>query len=194
MFNYKFFLILLSFIYIPSTTYGNDIPKDTLNKIQNLIKLHADTVACKMSPEEAKKIEVFLIDNHNPGFETYYVGWAGDLGCLRGNGTEEYIISKVNAVGNDLSRYGFIVANDDAFQEEKNPQLSNVFDGIESIKHPTIDTFKIISGAHKDANCGEGPGIRLPAALYSYLLISKDYRQSWKIAQKKFLQCTNDIK
>lgn len=192
--NYKFFLTLLSCIYIPSITYGNDIPKNTLNKIQNIIRLHADTVACKMSAKDAKNVDIFLIDNHNPGFETYYVGWAGDLGCLGGNGTEDYIVSQVNAVGNDLSRYGFIVANDDAFQEEKNPQLSNVFDGIESIKHPTIDTFKIISGAHKDPYCGEGPGIRLPAALYSYRLISKDYGQSWKIKQKRFIKCTDDMK
>ncbi len=151
-------------------------------KVLNVMKMHAESIACETDfekPLESLLSNVIKIQNTSPyefdESSTYYVLWAGDLGCQGGSGSMSYHISEVGKI---LTRQPYLVQNNNPFGDDIFAKINHRF--ISKIDTPGKDKIVIFSHEH-----AEGDSNNFPSLEYKYILTYKDSK--WDLTEKIYL-------
>nr|WP_227591460.1 hypothetical protein [Acinetobacter sp. Marseille-Q1620] len=156
-------------------------------QILNVIKKYAESVSCENTFEKNAEVkrtnidDVYLISSDKDlGDTTYFVFWAGDIGCNLGTGTQSYYMSEVSRFSNNRP---FLVKSDFAFGED----IDINFRFIESVKQTQKNQFEIISWNYADDKYGgKDGGNSFPANKFKYVL--KNAGNGWKIINQSLIK------
>ena len=186
--------ILSSLIILSTTSYSaqakpiSQEKKEVLKQASNF----AQAVACSTTFDNDAEYKttsknVFLVKSDST-YNTYFVLWSGDWGCLGGSATYS---SFLTSFSRSADYRPFLIDQQDIFDNINADDYLINTRFIEDVKY---DNDKLIIIGANFSDEGDDGGNNFPANRYKYTLAldknSEDYK--WKLINKKFMGKTND--